>query len=266
MHVGRLFPVLALAAGLLAPATAAAQGFSVLVSPPRIEATARPGQTVRSVIDITNVSPDPGRYRLRTADWQLDPDGSVLFDPALAPGSCRPWVGIEAAEISVAGNGKRRYRFEVAVPADAAAGECRFAILLEGEPEALPGSLAVPVAGRIGIIVYVAVGDAAARLEVAGHELREIGGRRLPVLLVRNTGNAHGRLDGLVDGTDASGRRYSFAPSNLPVLAGETRAIVLTPEADSADAAMPELAYPLRLAGRLETGARRLDVELTTGQ
>lgn len=258
--------LLALSAGLLLPAAALAQGFSVLVSPPRFEASAKPGETFRNVIEITNVSSEPGRYRLRTADWQLDAGGSVLFDTELAPGSCRPWVGIEAPEVTVAANGKRRYRFEVAVPADAAAGECRFAILLEGEPEQVSGSVPVPVAGRIGIIVYLTIGDAAPQLEIVDRQVREINGRKLPVIMVRNAGNAHGRLEGLVDGTDASGKRYSFAPSNLPILADETRAIVLAPEADSADAAPPELAYPLRLQGRLESGARRLDVDLTVPQ
>lgn len=256
-------PLLALSAGLLLPAAALAEGFSVLVSPPRFEASAEAGQTFRNVIEITNVSNEPGRYRLRTADWQLDAGGSVLFDTELASGSCRPWVGIEAPEISVAANGKRRYRFEVAVPADAPAGECRFAILLEGEPEPVRGSVPVPVAGRIGIIVYLTIGDAAPDLGIAGQEVREVSGRTLPVILVRNAGNAHGRLEGLVDGTDASGKRYSFVPSNLPILAGETRAVVLAPEADSAGAAPPELHYPLRLEGRLESGARRLDIDLT---
>lgn len=257
--------LLALGAALL-PGAVMAQGFSVLVSPPRFEAAVKPGETYRNVIEITNVSAEPGRYRLRTADWSLDADGSAVFTTELAPGSCRPWVGIEAPEIAVPGNGKRRYRFEIAVPADAPAGQCRFAILLEGEPEAVNGSVPVPVAGRIGIIVYATVGDAAPRLEIAGHEVREISGQRLPVLLVRNAGNAHGRLEGLVDGTDASGRRYSFLPSNLPILAGETRAIVLAPEADRPDAPPPALAFPVRLAGRLESGAQRLDVALTVQQ
>lgn len=256
----------ALGATLLLSGTAAAQNFSVLVSPPRFEALVKPGETYRNVIEITNVSAEAGRYRLRTADWSLDADGSAIFSTELAPGSCRPWVGIEAPEIAIPGNGKRRYRFEVAVPADAQVGECRFAILLEGEPEAVKGSVPVPVAGRIGIIVYATIGDAAPQLEIAGHEVREVRGQKVPVLQIRNAGNAHGRLEGLVDGTDASGKRYSFLPSNLPILAGETRAVVLTPEADNPDAAPPALTFPLRLSGRLESGAQRLDVALTLQQ
>lgn len=251
--------------GLL-PAPGSAQGFSVLVSPPRFEARARPGETYRNVIEITNVSTLPSRFMLRSADWELDADGSALFRTDLAPGSCRPWVGIEAAELTIAANARRRYRFEVAVPADAPAGECRFAILIEGDPETVPGQISVPVAGRIGVIVYVTIGDAAPQLAVAGRQVRRLGAHSLPVLLVRNAGNAHGRLEGRIDGTDASGRRYSFMPSSLPILAGETRAVELTPEADAPDTAPPALVYPLRLKGRLQSGASQLDVDLTVHQ
>lgn len=252
--------MLATLAGLL-PVAASAQGFSVLVSPPRFEAAARPGETYRNVIEITNVSEQPGRYRLHTADWTLDAAGAAQFSEALAPGSCRPWVGIEAPEITVAPNAKRRYRFEVAVPADAPAGQCRFAILLDGDPTQAQGAVPVPVAGRIGIIVYLTIGDASPMLEVLARGVREINGQAVPVLTVRNTGNAHGRLEGLVDGVDADGQRYTFAPAGLPILPGETREIVFTPEADNDRAAAPVLRYPLTLKGRVDVGSARLDVD-----
>ena len=70
-----------------------------------------PERSVRNVLEITNGSTRSARFLLKTADWQLAPDGSVQFSDALAPGSCRPWVGIEAPEIQVAPNGRRRYRF-----------------------------------------------------------------------------------------------------------------------------------------------------------
>ena len=55
-----------------------------------------------------------------------------------------------------------------------------------------------------------------------------LNGRKLPVLQVKNLGNAHGRLAGFLQGTDASGRRLEFEPSTLPILPLETRAIALT--------------------------------------
>ncbi|MCL1634978.1 hypothetical protein M2650_10095 [Luteimonas sp. SX5] len=252
--------------GLLASASAAAQGFSALVSPPRFEDTAKPGTTYRNVVEISNVSNTAAHYSLRTADWTLDDKAAAVFADALAPNSCRPWVGLEAAGIDVAANGKRRYRFEVAVPADAPSGECRFAILLEGDPERVASSAVPEVSGRIGIIVYLTIGDAAAQLSMLGGKADTVDGRVVPVLQIRNSGNAHGRLAGLIDGVDAQGRKFVFAPSSIPLLPGETRAISLMPEGDDPDTPAPPIAFPVQLKGRLEWGAQRLAIDTAIAQ
>lgn len=248
---------------LLFASAARAQGFSALVSPPRFEDSAKAGSTYRNLIEISNVSDAPAHFTVQTADWTFKPDATVEFSDPLAADSCRPWVGLEAADINLAPNAKRRYRFEVRVPADAPSRECRFAIMIEGDPETVAGSNAPPVSGRIGVIVYLAVGDAAANLEVVGQSVQTVDGSAVPVLSVRNSGNAHGRLQGFLDGTDASGRTYAFAPSTLPILPGETREIALTPQADNADLPAPVLAWPLQLEGRLEWGEQRIEIAKT---
>jgi len=78
------------------------------------------------------VAAQPSKYTLRTADWALTADGSVTFTDELTPDSCRPWVAIERREVVVPAGGRIRFRFEVEPPADAAAGECRFALLIRG--------------------------------------------------------------------------------------------------------------------------------------
>ncbi|UNK48379.1 hypothetical protein MNR01_11430 [Lysobacter sp. S4-A87] len=256
-----LLPVVAACALLGMHAPAKAQGFAALVSPPRFEASARAGTTYRDVVEINNVSGESAHFSVATADWTLKPDGSVDFSDGLAPNSCRPWVGLEAADITLAPAGKRRYRFEVAVPADAPTGECRFAIMISGDPQAAKGSVAVPVAGRIGVIVYLATGDAMPKLEIVERGVKKVEGRVLPVVRVRNNGNAHGRVTGLIDGTDATGRHAIFEPANLPILPGETRDVALTPRADDDQSAPPKLTYPVHLKGRLESGKERMDID-----
>lgn len=251
--------------GLACSGVAGAQGFSALVSPPRFEANAKPGDTYRNVIEIGNASDSPAHFAVQTADWTLKPDAGIEFSDALAPDSCRTWVGLEAAEVNLAPNGKRRFRFEVRVPADAPSGECRFAIMVEGDPST-PAGGAVPVAGRIGVIVYLAIGDAAPNLQVTGYSVRTVDGSVVPVLTVRNDGNAHGRLQGFVDGTDAGGKRYAFAPTTLPILAGETRDIALMPQADKDDQPPPVLTWPVRIQGKLDSGKQRIDLEQTFSQ
>jgi hypothetical protein len=242
----------------LAPHTlpvAGAQGFAAVVSPPRFEIAAKPGERIRQVVEISNAAPAAARYQLRTADWQIDTAAGLSFSDELAADSCRPWVAIERREIEVPGNGSYRYRFEVQPPADAPSGECRFALMIEGDEQTVrtESGMQVPISGRIAVIVYVAVGDAAPSLQVAEAMVADVNGRSLPVLEVSNSGNAHGRVAGFLTATDANGRRVDLSPSTLPILPGDTRRIALSP--DDGPEGPVELAYPLAVKGTLELGA-----------
>ena len=252
-------------AALLALSTlpAAAQEFALLVSPPRFEDRAKPGTTYRNVFELNNTSARAAKFTVQTADWVLDASGAPVFSQALAKDSCRPWVGIEANEVTVKGNGKRRFRFEVAVPADAPRGECRFAIMIEGEPQVARGNVPLPISGRIGVIVYLAIGDAAPKLVVAETLGVDLRGRRVPALRVRNDGDMHGRLDGYLAGVDAKNQRFVLVPDNSPLLAGTTRVIPLYPQPPSDGAEPPAIVYPLRIKGRLDAERQRLDIDTT---
>ncbi len=236
------------------PAGALAQGFAALVSPPRFELAVKPGEKLREVMEITNAGTQSARYRLKTADWALDKNAAVQFDDTLRPGSCRPWVAIESRQITVTPGGKYRYRFEVAPPADAPAGECRFAILIEGDEQNVqtPGGPAFPISGRLAVIVYVTFGGAQPQLEVVSTSVGPINAEDVPIMMVKNTGNAHGRLAGFLSGTDAAGNKIEFTPSTLPVLAGEARAISLVPYRDRDEPV--KIAYPITIRGKLEWG------------
>ncbi len=258
-HLRSLVPIVAVCVASALPA--AAQDFAAVVSPPRFEIRAQPGERIRQVVEITNAGHGPSRYHLSTADWTLDAAGGVTFAEELAPGSCRDWVAIERHQIEVPGGGRYRYRFEVQPPPDAAAGECRFGLMIEGDPQTVKteSGLPVPVSGRIGVIVYVVVGSAAPVLQVVEASVADTAGGTQPVLTVRNTGNAHARLDGFLSGTDARGRRLEFAPSTLPILPGETRTIPLS--ASDGSNSVNDLAYPVRVAGAIEWGdGQRIEI------
>ncbi len=246
-----------------APAMAIAQGFSAYVSPPRVLMQSQPGQTLRQVIEIQHAGNQPGRYRFYTVDWGLNANGTVEFSQELVPQSCRPWVAIERRELTLGPGDRYRYRFEVQTPAGTPARECRFAIMMEGlDPAAVGGGLNMPVSGRIGVVVYVNVGGAKPQLELVDHRTDTEGERKTPVLIVRNQGQAHGRLEGFLDGRDADGRRFELAPQDLPVLPGEARRIALIVlDQERPDAVKPR--YPLRVEGRLEWGDQRLPIDLT---
>jgi len=240
---------------------AGAEGFSAFVTPPRFELQVAPGQQLRQVLEIQHAGGRTGRFRIYTNDWSFRPDNTVEFTDALSADSCRPWVAIERREITIEPGARFRYRFEIAVPPGTPPRECRFALMVEGADAAqVQGSFNFPVGGRIAVIVYAAIGGAAPNLTVQPAGLREVNGRLLPQLTVRNTGNAHGRLTGFVDGRDADGRRLEIAPSDTPILPGETRQVLLYPVTEEG-ASPVAIRYPLQVQGQLESGPQRLPLD-----
>jgi hypothetical protein len=238
-------------------------GFSALISPPRVETNAKPGQTTRQVLEVTQVGPATGRFRVYTLDWSLNPGGGVDFSEELKPGSCRPWVALEKRELTVAGNSKVRFRFEITPPADAAVQECRFAIMFEGldASTSTGGLVNFPVSGRIGVIVYANMAGARPELKILSQDIG-VDAAKLPTLVIQNDGNAHGRLVGLLRGTDDKGVKLEFTPSSLPILPGESRAISLTPNVEGGGA-VKDINYPVTIKGALEWGGQRVPFEHT---
>lgn len=243
-----------------------AQAFAGLASPPRFELKAKAGDVLRQVLEIGNDAAIPDEFAVSTADWMLNANGGVEFSDALKEGSCRPWVRIERHTVSMQPRGVRKFRFEVHVPPDAGAQECRFAIIVEKAKPALPevieGNIQFPLQGRLGVIVYVAVGEVAPRLELRGVGIQDFNGRPTPAATFHNSGNSHGRPEGVLVGRDASGKSYEFVVSPLPILPGETRAVALWPQ-EGGDRKAPELAYPLRLRGTIEWDGGKQEIDST---
>lgn len=259
MTASKTFSALLISAAASGPALA--QGFSVMVSPPRFELEMQAGDAMRNVVEISNLSDQTSRLSVRSADWTLDREGGVAIHDPLQPTSCRPWVAIERRQIEIPPRGRYRYRFEVAPPTGTPASQCRFALVVEGgETEvSASGGLRFPVSGRIAVLVYVSLGDAAPQFALAGTGTSLLNGQRVPFIHMRNDGNAHGRVMGFLAGTDARGRKLEFTPSSLPVLPGETRALALL--ASASDTAPGPLAFPITIRGTLEAGTQKLPFE-----
>jgi hypothetical protein len=219
---------LAAAVTLVSP-QAIADEFALSASPPRFELATKPGVTVRDVAELSNASPMAATFTFATADWDLNPSGGINLHNELTPGSCRPWVAIERNQVTLMPKSRLRYRFEVSPPIDAAPTECRFAILVKGGEERVAPSkeTSFPVSAQIALIVYVAVGNVKPEITIVKADVVPIGGVQTPVLMVKNTGTAHGRLSTQLSGTDAAGKKREFSASTLPILPGETRMIAL---------------------------------------
>lgn len=252
-----------LAMVLAAPRATAAE-FALAVSPPRFELELKPGERSRQVIEITNASPTATTLGIKTADWRLGMDNAATFLDELQPGSCRPWVAIERRELTMAGGRPYRFRFEVSVPPDAPAGECRFAILLEGQEQLsrMASGPPIPFSARLGIVVYVAIAGAAPELSIAGAGVQALNGQPTPVLQVRNSGTAHGRIGGFLTGTDAANTQLEFSPANTPILPGETRGVTLSATRPGDPDSAAAIRYPVTVRGKLEWGKSQVqDIE-----
>jgi hypothetical protein len=69
-----IFTACVLFVSVFAAAKAQADGFAAQVAPPRFEVKAKAGATLRQVLELTNRSNTPARFRVHTADFTLGPD------------------------------------------------------------------------------------------------------------------------------------------------------------------------------------------------
>ena len=248
---------LALTAGLL-PGWASAGPFEVAVAPSRFELNARNTQRSGQTLQIYNVGTQPTDVAIRSLDWTLSDDGQLTLHDELLPGSCRPWVTLERRTLRLAPKSNNRFRFQIDVPVDAPKGECRFMLAIEGVEPAHQAtingggaSLNLPVSGRIAVAVYVALNGAQPKMEFVKVDSTNVRGERVPVIVMRNTGDAHGRLEGLLEAKGPDGAEFEIQPDGGPVLPGQTRALAFTPR-PRGDAQPPAIAYPLNVEGTLD--------------
>ncbi|WP_159275274.1 COG1470 family protein [Variovorax boronicumulans] len=256
--------------GLAAVFPALAGPFEVAVTPSRFVLDAKSGTRVGRVIDIYNVGNAPTEVSVRTIDWSYSEQGHIGFHDALQPGSCRPWVTLERKTVKIAPRSKVGFRFQVDVPPDAPRSECRLMLAVEGlEPAQQTAisqgstSLQLPVSGRIAVAVYLALNGAEPKLSIGQIAMKEVQGRRTPVITVRNEGDAHGRLEGSLDAVDAKGLNFELVPEGTPVLPGQTRILPLSPRSDAASAQKVPT-FPVKVTGALDwdKGAFKIDAEL----
>jgi hypothetical protein len=127
-------------------------------------------------------------------------------------------------------------------------------VMIEGQQPAPAAGVPIALGARIGVIVYVAVGNVAPVLELAGATVQTVDGRPSPVLKIRNSGNAHGRLAGFLTGTDASGTALELQASTTPIMAGETRDIPLLASKPGDTETAVAVQFPITISGKLEWG------------
>jgi len=246
-----------------------AQGFGAGISPSKFELRAKPGAVLRDTITIVNPSPEPAEFQFSTVDWEMnEAQGPEFFEDQLLDDSCRPWVRLERKVAKIRPEGRKKFRFEIHVPEDTAAGLCKFALLIQPAAPPLPAvgegnqQIRLPVVGRYAAMVYVTIGDAKPEIEFRGVGEKLQGGQRMPTLMLSNTGDTLDRVFGQLTATDAEGDRYQLIPSNFPILPGRTEAILLSPQPQyNREPVQVVFSYPLKLKGKFEVGGRSFSVD-----
>lgn len=256
-------------AALLMPAAAMAAPFEIAVSPARFELSGKGNNRIGQSLDLYNVGKAATEVSVRTLDWSYSETGGVTYLDELLPNSCRPWVTLERKTVKIGANSKAAFRFQVEVPADARRGECRFMLAIEGvEPayksliEGGGASLSLPVSGRIAVAVYMAINGGESKLEVTQIGMQDIKGIRTPSITVTNKGDAHGRLDGVLDAVDAKGQAFELTPESTPIMPGQTRTLPLTQKTEPNQKPI-NIIYPIKSKGTLdwEKGSFKVNLE-----
>lgn len=254
----------------LVSAPVMAAPFEIAVSPSRFEIAGDSGKRIGQSIEIQNVGATATEVALRTLDWSYSETGNVTYYDELRPDSCRPWVTLERNTLKVGAKGKVSFRFQVEIPADAPRTECRFMLAIEGVEaahrtimESGGASLSLPVSGRIAVAVYLAVNGAEPQLSMKQVAMQTVGGKRTPVVVVSNAGDAHGRLDGSLDAVDAKGQAFELVPESTPILPGQTRTLPLVARPVGGGQQAPSVTFPVKGNGTVdwEKGSFKVNAE-----
>lgn len=265
----RCSAALLLAAASLSPILASAGTFDVGVSPSRFEVSAKSGGRLGQTLEIFNQDGQSTELSVRTLDWEYSEKGELKFFDELRPDSCRPWVTLERKTVRISAQSKAMFRFQIDVPAGAPVTECRFMLAIEGVKPAYQAmvqsggaSLALPVNGRVAVAVYVAINGAQPVMSMSQASTMQKNQQRVATVVVTNTGNAHGRLDGALDAKDASGLAFELVPDGTPVMPGQTRVIELKPRA-LAGTGEPTVVFPVKASGTLDwdNGSFKINTE-----
>jgi fimbrial chaperone protein len=247
--------------------------FEVSISPSRFEISGKSSNRIGQSLDIVNLARASTELSVRTLDWTYSDAGGATLVDELLPNSCRPWVTLERKTVKIGAGAKYPFRFQIDVPADAPRGECRFMLAIEGVEPAYKSliqggssSLSLPVSGRIAVAVYVAINGAEPKLEVTQVASRvnegTAGAKSTPILTVRNTGDAHGRLEGALDAVDAKGVAFELMPEGTPILPGQTRPIPLSQKTEPNQKPV-DVTFPIKVTGSLdwEKGSFKVNAE-----
>ncbi len=204
------------------------------ITPPRLELSGRPGETVSATVTVLTTAPAEQQIATELSDWSLDPEGDIVFLPASSfIYSASDWLNLDMTDFILESSGSQEVRVSLSIPADTA---------LEGTYQSMVFFTVVPVqtetsgvgvltTTRIGLAVYLTItGTEAPELELLDFYQEDDNSLSLAIL---NLGNTMSRLSGVVELRDETGAmKYRLEVPDVPVLRDSERELRLEfPEA-----------------------------------
>ncbi|MEO9970507.1 MAG: hypothetical protein ABJG15_11960 [Hyphomonadaceae bacterium] len=196
--------------------------FGIGLQPTTVEIEVAPGERNRQVVNIANVHTEKTiSLTLGLADWSLDDNGQIkLSPPDETETSAAGWARFSPAFLTLKPGEAEQVIVDMATPTRLSrSGDFRFALLASTVlPEERAGQSGVWKKYQIATLFYLTTGSAKSEAEITTGtvSLTEDGVRNLHIG-IENSGNAHARLQGVVEIT--SGGSVETVPiSNLVVL------------------------------------------------
>jgi hypothetical protein len=199
------------------------------LSPPRLEFTVEPGETVTETVTLLTDAVEDQQMQVEVDDFTLSPTGEVSTLPAGSlDTSSAPWLTPELTDFVLAGGEGREFRVSVTVPNDASLEGTYHAMVFFTvvPPPTETSGIGVVTTTRIGLTIYVTV----ASTETNTSELVDFfqDDAKTMTFAVANTGNTVMRLGGHIEFRDEAGdTKYTVEVPDVPVLRDSERDVTL---------------------------------------
>ncbi len=199
------------------------------ISPPRLELTLEPGETVTETITLLTDAIQEQQIQVLVEDFTLDPKGDLsTLPPGSLEYSASNWFQPELTDFVIAGGEGQQFRLSVTVPDDTSlAGTYQGMVFFTVVPPPTETSgIGVVTTARIGLAVYVTI----ISTEQGGSELVDFFQEEDGSLTfaVANTGNTVMRLAGRIELRNEAGEtKYVLEVPDVPVLRESEREVTL---------------------------------------
>ncbi len=208
--------------------TPIAQAFGVGVQPSTVEMTIKPGDRQRQVVTIGNVHKSKTiSLTMGLADWTLDKNGKLVLDaPGETERSASDWVRFSPASVTLKPETSQDITVEISAPYKIEnKGDHRFALLATTMlPELNERGETSGVWNRyqLASLFYLTLTPSQSLPEVTSVAINKAD-KSMLTLEIKNSGDAHARLQGNAYIKDASGEVVAETPLNAVVLDGGER-------------------------------------------